>query len=216
MRTRIMNQLQAVAMNEGYRWKKKLFSEKGRALLEKLWLAPWASRRRKELLELLDQLDPKIAELTAALEREAQQRPEVVRLMTHPGVGPLTGLAYVLVIGTPDRFPCGKKIGSYTGLIPSEDSSAGHQRLGHISKQGNALLRYLLGEAAQAAARCNPDWRRWYRHLMMRREKSIAKVAMARKLAVRLYWMWRNGWQYSQLVEFGSYAGKLGTGHGVK
>ena len=66
MRTRIMNQLQAVAMNEGYRWKKKLFSEKGRALLEKLSLAPWASRRRKELLELLDQLDPKTAELTAA------------------------------------------------------------------------------------------------------------------------------------------------------
>jgi transposase len=68
MRTRIMNQLQAVAMNEGYRGKKKLFSEKGRALLEKLPLAPWASRRRKELLELLDQLDPKIAELTTAVE----------------------------------------------------------------------------------------------------------------------------------------------------
>jgi transposase len=216
MRTRIMNQLQAVAMNEGYRWKKKLFSEKGRALLEKLPLAPWASRRRKELLELLDQLDPKIAELTAAVEQEANQRHAVVRLMTHPGVGPITGLAYVLVIGTPDRFSCGKKIGSYTGLIPSEDSRAGQQRLGHISKQGNALLRYLLGEAAQAAARCNLDWRRRYVQLMMRRQKRIAKVAMARKLAVRLYWMWRNKWQYAQLVEFGSNAGKLGTGHGVK
>ena len=131
-------------------------------------------------MELLDQLDPKIAELTAAVEQEAKKRPEVLRLMSHPGVGPITGLAYVLVIGTPDRFPCGKKIGSYTGLIPSEDSSAGHQRLGHISKQGNALLRCLLGEAAQAAARCNPDWRRRYMHLMMRREKRIAKVAMAR------------------------------------
>ena len=108
-----MNQLQAVAMNEGYRWKKKLFSEQGRALLEKLSLAPWASRRRKELLELLDQLDPKIAELTAALEQEANKRPEVLLLMTHPGVGPLTGLAYVLVIGTPERFPSGKQIGSY-------------------------------------------------------------------------------------------------------
>src|SRR6201987_118667 len=105
MRTRIMNQLQAVAMNEGYRWKKKLFSEQGRALLEKLSLAPWASRRRKELLELLDQLDPKITELTAAVEREANQRPDVMRLMTHPGVGSITGLVYVLVIGTPDRFP---------------------------------------------------------------------------------------------------------------
>src|SRR6266436_333694 len=76
MRTRIKNQLQAIAMNEGYRWKKKLFSAQGRALLEKLSLAPWASRRRKELLELLDQLDPKIAELTAAVEQDAQQRPK--------------------------------------------------------------------------------------------------------------------------------------------
>src|SRR6202011_3545284 len=178
MRTRIMNQLQAVAMNEGYRWKKKLFSAQGRALLENLSLAPWARRRRKELLELLDQLDPKIAELTAAVEQKAKQRPEVVLLMTPPGVGPITGLAYVLVIGTPDRFPCGKKIGSYTGLIPCEDSSAGRQRLGHISKQGNTLLRFLLVEAAQAAARCDADWRRRYMHLMMRREKGIAKVAM--------------------------------------
>jgi transposase len=215
MRTRIMNQLQAVAMNEGYRWKKKLFSEQGRALLEKLSLAPWANRRRKELLELLDQLNPKIAELTAAVEQEANQRPEVLRLMTHPGVGAITGLAYVQVIGTPDRFPCGKQIGSYIGLIPCEDSSAGKQRLGHLSKQGNALLRYLLGEAAQAATRCNPDWRRRYVHLAMRRHKNIAKAAMARKLAVRLYWMWRNGWDYSQLVSFGSHAGKLATGHGV-
>src|SRR4029077_18437249 len=216
MRTRIMNQLQAVAMNEGYRWKKKLFSEQGRALLEKLSLAPWASRRRKELLELLDQLDPKIAELTAGVEQEARQRPEVLRLMTHPGVGPVTGLAYVQVIGTPERFPCGKQIGSYIGLIPCEDSSAGKQRLGHLSKQGHALLRYLLGEAAQAAVRCNPHWRRRYMHLAMRRHKNIAKAAMARKLAVRLYWMWRNGWDYSQLVSFGSHAGKLATGQGVK
>src|SRR6202047_660314 len=104
MRTRIMNQLQAVAMNEGYRWKKKLFSAQGRAQLEKLSLAPWASRRRKELLELLDQLDPKVAELTAAVEQEAHQRPEVLRLMTHPGVGPLTGLVYVLVIGRQNGF----------------------------------------------------------------------------------------------------------------
>src|SRR6201987_4983979 len=105
MRTRIMNQLQALAMNEGYRWKKKLFSEQGRALLEKLSLAPWASRRRNELLELLDQLDPKIAELTAAVEQEAKKRPEVLLLRSHPGVGSITGLAYVLIIGTPDRFP---------------------------------------------------------------------------------------------------------------
>src|SRR5216684_3125236 len=215
MHTRIMNQLQALAMNEGYRWKKKLFSEQGRAQLEKLALAPWASRRRHDLMELLDRMNPTIEELTVTVEQEARKWPEVLRLMTHPGVGPLTALAFVLIIGTPERFHRGKQIGSYIGLIPSEDSSAGHQRLGHISKQGNALLRFLLVEAAQAAARCNPDWRRRYVHLAMRRHKNIAKAAMARKLAVRLYWMWRNGWDYSQLVEFGSNAGKLATGHGV-
>jgi transposase len=216
MRTRIMNQLQALAMNEGKRWKKKLWSEQGRAMLEKLALAPWASRRRKELLELLDRLNPPIEELTAAVEQEARKRPEVLRLMTHPGVGPLTALAYVLIIGTPERFQCGKQIGTYVGMIPTEDSSAGKQRLGHISKQGNSLLRYLLVEAAQAAARVNPHWRRRYMHLAMRRHKSIAKVAMGRRLGIRLYWMWRNGCEYSSSFEFGSYAGKLETSHGLK
>jgi transposase len=215
MRTRIMNQLQALAMNEGQRRKKKLWSEAGRAQLKELPLAPWASRRRQDLLELLDRMNPTIEALTTAVEREAEKRPEVQRLMTHPGVGPLTALAFVLIIGTPGRFQCGKQIGSYVGLIPSEDSSAGKQRLGRISKQGSSLLRFLLGEAAQAAARCDSDWRRRYVHLAMRRQKNIAKVAMARRLAVRLYWMWRNGWEYTQWVAFGSNAGQLVTGHGV-
>jgi transposase len=216
MRTRIMNQLQALAMNEGLRRKKKLWSDQGRAQLEKLSLGNWASRRRKDLLELLDRMNPSIEELTAVVEQEAKKWPEVLRLMTHPGVGPLTALAFVLIIGTPERFQCGKQIGSYVGLIPEEDSSAGHQRLGHITKQGSSLLRFLLGEAAQAAARCDVDWRRRYMHLAVRRQRNIAKVAMARRLAVRLYWMWRNGWEYTQWVAFGSHAGQLGTGHGVQ
>jgi transposase len=216
MRTRIMNQLQALAMNEGKRWKKKLWSTQGRAELEKLPLAPWASRRRRELLELLDRLDPSIGELTAAVEQEARKRPDVLRLMTHPGVGPLTALAYVLIIGTPERFNRGKQIGTYVGMIPTEDSSAGRQRLGHLSKQGNSLLRFLLVEAAQAAARVNPHWRRRYMHLAMRRHKSIAKVALGRRLGIRLYWMWRNRCDYSSSLEFGSYAGQLGIGHGVQ
>jgi transposase len=75
-------------------------------------------------------------------------------------VGFLTALAFALIIGTPERFKCGKQIGRYVGLIPAEDSSAGRQRLGHVSKQGTALLRFLLVETAQAAARSNADWRR--------------------------------------------------------
>jgi len=77
-------------MNEGYRWKKKLFSEQGRAQLEKLTLVSWANRRRQELLELLGRMNAVIEELTAAVEREARKRPNVMRLMTHPGVGPPT------------------------------------------------------------------------------------------------------------------------------
>src|ERR1700746_1828715 len=216
MRTRIMNQLQALAMNEGYRWKKKLFSEPGRAQLEKLTLAPWASRRRQELLELLDRMNPTIEELTAAAEQEARKRPEVLRLMTHPGVGPITALAFVLVLGSPDRFGCGKQIGSYLGLIPCEDSSANRQRLGHITKQGSSLVRYLLAESAQAAVRWDADWRRRYAHLSMRRDRRIAKVAMARRLAISLYWMWRKGYDYQQSLKFGSHAGEPGYRHGVK
>ena len=216
IRTRIMNQLQAVAMNEGLRRQQRLWSQAGRAQLESLSLPPWASRRRQDLLELMDRLNPTIAGLSAEVEREIEKMPEVQRLLTHPGVGPLTALAFVLIIGTPQRFRCGKHIGSYLGLIPRENSSGGHQSLGHISKQGNTLLRFLLVEAAQATVRLDAEWRARFLHLAMRRGRKIAKVAMARKLAVRLYWMWRKGWDYRQVVKFGSHAGQLGTPHGVK
>src|SRR5271155_3476212 len=136
MRTRIMNQLQALAMNEGKRWKHRLWSAEGRALLEKFPLALWASRRRQDLLELLDRLTPTIDELTVAVEQEARKWPEVQRLMTHPGVGPLTALAFVLIIGTPGRFRRGKQVGSYIGLVPSEESSGGRPRVGHTTKPG--------------------------------------------------------------------------------
>ena len=207
MRTRIRNQVQAIAINEGVRLKTALWSRRGRARLESLQLAPWAARRRQDLLDLLDEITPKIEQLNAAIDQEALKRPEVELLMTHPGVGSITALAFVLIIGAPERFRCGKQIGSYLGLIPCEDSSAGRQRLGHISKQGNSLLRFLLVEAAQSAARHDLDWKRRYIHLAMRREKRIAKVAMARRLGVRLFWMWRKGWDYQQLLQFGSHAG---------
>ncbi len=215
MRTRIMNQLHVLALNEGVRRKKALWRPAGRAQLQSLVLARWASRRRQDLLELLDQLTPKIQELTRALEQEVEKRPVARRLMTHPGVGPLTALAFELVIGTPERFGCGKQIASYVGLVPSEESSGDRRRLGHISKQGNSLLRFLLVEAAQVTVRTDPDWRRRFLHLAMRRERRIAKVAMARKLAVRLYWMWRKEWDYEQMRKFGSHVGEPGNRQGA-
>jgi transposase len=211
MRTRVMNQLHVVALNEGLRRKKGLWRPAGRKELESIALAPWATRRRQDLLDLLDQLTPKIQELTHALEEEVEKRPVARRLRTHPGVGPLTALAFELVIGTPERFRCGKQIASYVGLVPSEESSGDRRRLGHISKQGSALLRFLLVEAAQVTVRSQPEWRSKFFHLAMRRGRKIAKVAMARKLAVHLYWMWRQGLDYGQLHKLGSHAGEPGN-----
>jgi len=215
-RTRILNQLQAVALNEGLRCKKRLWGEHGREQLESFRLAPWASRRRQDLLALLDRLNPTIAELSQAIEHEAKKFPEARWLMTHPGVGPLTALAFVLIIGRADRFQCGKQIASYLGLVPLEDSSGNRRRLGHITKQGSSMLRFLMVEASQVTVRSLPEWRSKYFHLMMRRGRKIAKVAMARRLAIRLYWMWRKGWDYEQVKKFGSHAGQLGTGDGVQ
>jgi transposase len=207
-RTRILNQLQAVALNEGLRCKKRLWREAGREQLESFALAPWASRRRRDLLELLDRLNPTIAELSQAIEQEVEKCPQAQRLRTHPGVGSLTALAFVLIIGKAERFQCGKQIASYLGLVPLEDSSGQRRRLGHITKQGNSLLRFLLVEAAQVTVRSDGEWRSKYFHLAMRRGRKIAKVAMARRLAVHLYWMWRKGWDYEQWKKFGSHAGQ--------
>jgi transposase len=89
-------------------------------------------------------VNPTIAELTHAIEQEAEKSPQARRLMTHPGVGALTALAFVLIIGKAERFQCGKQIAAYRGLVPLEDSSGERRRLGHITKQGNSLLRFLI------------------------------------------------------------------------
>ena len=107
-----------LALNEGLRCKKKLWQEEGREQLESFQLAPWASRRRHDLLVLLDRLDPTIGELSQEIKQEAEKYLEAQRLMTDPGVGPLTALAFILIIGRAERFQCGKQVASYLGLVP--------------------------------------------------------------------------------------------------
>jgi transposase len=208
IRTQVKNQLQALALNQGVQRKGKLWSAAGRMQLEAMPLLPWASRRRTELLLLHDQLEAAIGELDRAVSEQAQERPAVRRLMTHPGVGPITAMAFVLTLGPAQRFGRGKQVASYLGLIPSEHSSGeARQRLGHISKQGNPFMRGLLVEAAQSAVRHEPEMRRQYQRLAQRKCRALAKVAMARKLAVRLYWMLRADVDYAQLIQ-GSHAGQ--------
>ena len=190
MRTRIKNQLQHIALNQGLQKKRQLWSERGQQWLKGLSLPPWTERRRQDLLVLLAGLEPAIAELSLAVEQQAERDARVRLLRTHPGVGPITALAFVLVIGDVNRFSRSRKLASYLGLIPAEDSSGARRRLGGISKQGNTLLRTLLVEAGQSAARCDPELRRAYQRLCHKKQHTgIGKVMVARKLAVRLYWM---------------------------
>jgi len=200
MRTAVKNQLHALALSQGLCRGHQLWSARGQAELQSLTLLPWAGRRRQDLQQLLTPLDTTIAELDKAVAREAEAREEVKLLMTHPGVGPVVGLAFVLTLGAVERFPSSKQVGSYLGLNPREHSSGGRQRLGRISKQGNVMMRWLLVEAAQTAARFDPELHRRYHRLKFRRGSSLAKVAIARHLAVRMYWMLRNQKGYAQLV----------------
>ena len=193
MRTSVKNQLHGLAMGQGLCRKQKLWSESGRKQLEALELGMWASRRRQELLTLLDELNPQIAELDQAVEAEAARRPEVARLRVQKGVGPVVGLAFVLTLGTVERFPRSRQLVSYLGLNPREESSGPHQYLGHISKQGNSMMRWLLVEAAQTAARLDPELGRVYKRLKYRRGANVAKVAVARRLAVKMFWILRQG-----------------------
>jgi len=130
LRTMLGNQLHFLAMSQGLCRKKKLFTQKGRHELAGLALGPWASRRREELLKLLDQVEPSIAELDRAVLEQANRREDAVRLMTHPGIGPVNALAFVLTIGPVSRFRRSKQVVSYLGLNPSEHSSGGRRRLG--------------------------------------------------------------------------------------
>ncbi len=190
-RTQVQNQLHALARNQGVWTRTSFWTGKGRQQLESMPLDRWAARRRQDLLRMLDHLDPQIDDLNRQVEQEAQGRPEAIELMAQPGVGPIVSLAFVLTLGMARRFPRGKHVASYLGLNPAEYSSGDRQRLGHISKQGNQMLRWLLVEAAWIAARKDPELQRMFQRLAFRRGRKIAAVAVARKLAVKLYWRLR-------------------------
>ena len=111
---------------------------------------------------------------------QPQQRSGATLLMTHPGVGPVTALATDVFLGDPSRFPNGKALASYVGLIPSEYSSGARQRLGHLSKQGNPFLRFLWGEAVMGAVRRDAELQRFFRRKLPHKGLGKARVAAAR------------------------------------
>src|SRR5258708_8857385 len=135
------------------------------------------------------QLDERIARLDKAAELAAEAHPQASLLLQQKGVGPITALAFALTIGDVSRFPHSNQVASYLGLIPSEHTSSSKRRLGSITKQGNSFVRMLLVEAAQSVTRLDPQFHKHYVHLCRNKHQAVAKVAAARKLAVRLYWV---------------------------
>jgi transposase len=204
IRIRVKNGLHHLMLNKGVQMKRKLWSEAGQQALRELPLDGWAAQRRTDLLQLLGSLNAQITELDEAVKSAAQKNERARLLMTQPGVGPITSLAYVVTIGDVSRFPRGKQVASYLGLIPSEHSSSNRRRLGSISKQGNSFMRMLLVESAQTVNRLDEGFRKQYKHRCHHMAKGVAKVAAARRLAVRLYWMLRTNTAYPEIARIES------------
>lgn len=203
MRTMSTNHLKAIAIGAGVWEKKQLMSRKGRSKLEAAGLSEVLSEQSKKWLELIDDLTKKIKEVEGWLEERAKGDQQVERVRTHPGIGLLSGLALVHTLSPVERFASTRKVAAYVGLDPMEDSSAEKKRYGNVSKAGSRLLRFLLVEAGQTAAKHDPQLRAFYRRVRDRRKSGRAKVAVARKLAVRSFIMLRDQINYSEFLRRG-------------
>jgi transposase len=153
IQTMLKNGLHAIALNQRLARGSRLLRRAGLAQLQALTLPRYTAQRRDQSLELLAALGTKIRELDDAISAAAAAHPEAPHLLTHPGVGPLTALATIAVLGPVSRFRDSKHVVSYVGLAPALSASADKYRLGHITKQGSTLLRFVLGQAASHAAR---------------------------------------------------------------
>jgi transposase len=203
MRARLQHTLQAIALNHALRQGHALWSQAGQSALQALPLPPYTSQRRSELLSLYVELQKRIQELDKEVEAQARQRPPARRLLTHPGVGPVTALATDVFLGDPSRFATANEVASYIGMIPCEHTSGKRQRLGKLSKQGNSLLRYLWTEAAMSTVRKDPELQRFYRRKLIQKGMGKARIATARKLGIRLWIMMRDQIDYEEFCRRG-------------
>jgi transposase len=208
MRVRIQNALQAIALSHGLRRGAKLWNQEGQRSLRDLRLPPHTQARRNELMGLYRHLQEKIEVLDRQVAEVAEKRASSRRLMTHPGVGPITALATEVYLGDATRFPDGKALASYVGMIPAENSSGEKRRLGRLTKQGNAMLRFLWCEAAGHAVRKDVELKRFYSRKLAQKGLGKAKVAAGRKLGIRLWIMLRDQIEYHEFCRRGRQCGE--------
>ena len=203
LRTMVVNSLHALAINAGLSLRAKLLTRDGRRQLRGLSLSPISQQQGEELVSLADELTRRVGTVEQWLKEQAKQDVRVQRLQTHPGVGLLTSLCLVHTLGDVSRFSSLRKVTAYAGFDPMEDSSAERKTYGGISKAGSKLLRYLLVEAAQTAAKDDEQLKQFYRRLLPRRGKARAKVAVARKLLIRCFIMDRAAIDYAEFLRRG-------------
>ena len=161
-------------------------------------------------------MSARIKEVEQWLEEKAAGDAKVQLLLTHKGVGLLSALAVVHILGDVSRFQSTKEVVAYTGIDPLEQSSTGKVRYGSISKAGSAVLRHLLGQAMHVATRYDGELKAFYQRLATRRSKPIAKVAATRKLLIRLFIMLRDEIDYNEFKRRGSTVGMPVLSHGLQ
>lgn len=166
-----------------------------------LSLSPQLAARIAPVLELLTPLNAQINTLDAQVAMRAHDDERTERLMTAPGVGPVTAVAFVATVDRVTRFRNAHQLESYLGLVPREWSSSETQRKGSITKAGNTRMRWLLVEAAWCVLRRKkkPETvvlRDWADRIALRRGSHVAAVAVARRLVGILYAMWRDQTAY--------------------
>jgi transposase len=200
MRTMLSNSLQAIGIGAGLSLKGRLGTSAGRTRLESIRLPAELADQRKQLFDLYDQLTSKIETVEQWLSQQAKGDQRVARLRTHPGIGLLTSLALVHLLDPVDRFSSGRKVVAYLGLDPVENSSADKVRFGSVSKAGSRVVRFLVIEAGQTAAKHDPQLKRFYQRLRKARKSGRAKVAVGRKLAIRGFIMLRDQIDYAEFL----------------
>jgi transposase len=197
-RTAAKNQLRAILRSNNVRPAKGLWTKKGQAWLAALkedTLPPMQLLQRDLLVEELEGLAKKVARVEAELATIAGRHPAVTVLMTIPGVGIRTAEAFVAYVDDARRFGRSLRAGTYFGLVPCQDSSAGKERLGHVTREGPPTVRKLLCEAAWQAVRRSPTVRKWFERISGGEagRRKIALIAVARKLAVVMLAMMKSG-----------------------
>jgi transposase len=203
MRTMVINSLRFITVSRGVTIRGKLLHRRTQQRLLELSLPSPLDQQRQELCALLVELQAKIAVVEGWLSTAAESHPQVRRLRTHPGIGPLTGLCLAATLERIERFANGRKVTAYVGFDPVEESSGQRRRIGSISKEGPRLLRLFLNEAGLVAVRHDQELGRVYQRLLRRRGHAIAKVAVARRLLVRAFIMLRDEIDYHEFVSRG-------------